>query len=1019
MVAGKGTAMSDCDRKTAILLWFSNDQFNEAARQYLETSQRDQVEVLEPLPRTSDVESVKKSLEGKPDAWVWTDVSFEPSSHRTSTNSYLIQALRPHRVVFFVWNDMKLHYRLALDHTWKDTDISLPVSMRCPARGLFSFHHSIKGTDDPFATVVGDMRAAQEECFRTCRVSRDPDLPDPYNNWEVLLLDDQVLTSGWVATGAATEPGERFKAGRQGDDLMYGFQKLISHVPGTWYLGGTEDACRIACMSPRPYPRSPAALRDAVYGFDNYDLILLDVLFDLRMATDIQMVPAIRSATSSPLFVFSSAGAHGTHGESSLYYANRALRLGATGFISKVPKPHSSGRRSAIAEAEANAEFERIGRLIRLNQSHHEWRREWEERFQGSVEAILGDDRSRIQSILQGYADTSASGSDSHASEADKTPEAECQEKLQYIVCKLFEDYETLLFVREPSSGVGAGSKFFVAPVRNGRVDNPKLVKVGLYQDLLFEARNYEECIEGYLDTFVGQVARGVVRAGRYCGVVYSSVGFAPDQSGRTPKLDELGSLVMHSAMNGDSAARVDGYLDELNRCVFSRLYRDRCTIGGDSGIALRTAGKNEFSPEALQLSGGRYAEEALNHLKDRCGIGDIRQWWRKEYLGLLPPGVKRLVKLKGIKSVPPERRTADELNKRRTAGEPNNGGTNGKTCAGRLLRWSQRETAHGENTRYSGSVRLLDPFSHRTFEVEWCAADEDPLEKLLLRYGKWIEVTWGEAKTATGPTDELRKLLKRAIYNPAAAELRGKPYSEGFRGCSPAYTQILKSTYLKISADEVLNTLDNLLQAMEFVDPDPNRVFPPMTLSTAHGDLNLGNVLVGSDPSHPEQHQYWLIDFEKTHLFGHLAYDFAALEQDIRCTVVARLMMDIAVRRYSENGVRCDAIREALSLVQSAESALNSGEELTSLPRGLTTAYRWIAGLRRIARQDYGVDKTEQLLSNFLFTVGSIKFGGRYGDPAKSPTGHMPRILLLIAADAMRDGVDEFLSGNSRSRVP
>ncbi|MBN1287073.1 MAG: phosphotransferase [Anaerolineae bacterium] len=99
-------------------------------------------------------------------------------------------------------------------------------------------------------------------------------------------------------------------------------------------------------------------------------------------------------------------------------------------------------------------------------------------------------------------------------------------------------------------------------------------------------------------------------------------------------------------------------------------------------------------------------------------------------------------------------------------------------------------------------------------------------------------------------------------------------------------------------------------------------------TLSTIHGDLHLGNILIDAD------RRAWLIDFTWTR-DGHTLFDWAVLEVSILTDVVAPL------------------VKDNIDLALKALAALNKQEPLPSFPNdALTQAFEGLAVVRDIVHR-------------------------------------------------------------------
>jgi hypothetical protein len=1007
-----------------IVLWFAHEPLNVSVEKILERAvpglAKAGVHLALFRPKISDRPDGRRELDALKELadhgrerdtwWVWTDVAFDPATHigsitvgedENESSLYFVDKIRSVRFVCFIWDREQSYFGLAERQRWRSRpiSISLPVSLRCPARVVSEFRpEGLEAVD--LKKMVEHLALSSLSCPGRCRASQDPIQVRQYRNWDILLLDDQVLHGRILkmpdeSDGLDNSEGFKSPGGPQQQELSYTIKGLGGalnsqhHLRGRWYVGGTEEACQLVCLdgevaltsarvpndsdTVKEHACSEAhfpPLRDPLYGFDNYDLILLDVLFDLKIAADIQFVPRIRAATGSPLFVLSSAGKYGGHGESALYYANRALRFGATGYLDKVDDPGEAGK------SQEDDKFERMTRMIQLSVDYEQWEREWEERFERSADDFLGGADSELSKLL-----TEMAGEEE--SQRASSGDGETLRKFKYILCKLFEGYDRVVLDARVSAGVGAGRKFFVTAEKNGREDNPKLVKLGGWDDLRSEAANYRECIAGYLDTFVGQISREPVRAGRHMGVTYGAVGYARDEYGKTPSLSLLSEVILESCMEHATYDQVESYLNELNGCLLSRLYRER----------------GRLTPQMLDGRQGRprpedqaYEADAVRHFVDRCGIATIGELWRKEYARVLPPvfEYESLVPC-NVRSSPCPSPVANSPADERNA------------VSGRIWSWSKTEDE--DVGWWKITFDLIRTDLHKRIRVMY-RSSEPVWDSMILNPGKHVVI-----ETANGCSFHKRSLLD-SLHGQLESALRCETAS---KTVAPIYEDILDGEFtlaeIPLGRMRALDVFENLLTKMGYYSEEerPCGLQLPMILSTVHGDLNLGNILVGQNPARPEHRDYWLIDFEATHLRGHLAFDFAKLETEIRSEIVPRLLLDDAVRwmqdaRGSRSSRAARARERAVSILYSMETALESNQRLSEAPKALQVAYRWISGIRRLAAS-YKITPDELRLSTFLYAVRTIGFS-KLSDPSKLLTAPFPKVVQFVAAGVMASEV-------------
>lgn len=127
--------------------------------------------------------------------------------------------------------------------------------------------------------------------------------------------------------------------------------------------------------------------------------------------------------------------------------------------------------------------------------------------------------------------------------------------------------------------------------------------------------------------------------------------------------------------------------------------------------------------------------------------------------------------------------------------------------------------------------------------------------------------------------------------------------------------------------------------------------------MGNIHGDLNLANILIDAN------HNPWLIDYGKTQEKGHIAFDFAKLETEIKTHILAN-ELDFKQFLGLERKLWESSLQEFRSLSLSG---------FTSEQR---KAFEVISTIRRIATTRFLQNKVDQYLySLFSYSLAALKF--------------------------------------------
>jgi GTPase SAR1 family protein len=123
--------------------------------------------------------------------------------------------------------------------------------------------------------------------------------------------------------------------------------------------------------------------------------------------------------------------------------------------------------------------------------------------------------------------------------------------------------------------------------------------------------------------------------------------------------------------------------------------------------------------------------------------------------------------------------------------------------------------------------------------------------------------------------------------------------------------------------------------------------------VSNIHGDLNLGNILVD------EEHTPWLIDYGKTQENGHIAFDFAKLETEIKTHILSEKLTFEEFR---------DLEMQLLNTSLGNKALLLSNKEQNK-------AFEIIHTIREMAKHYLTRNPREYLYSLFAYSLAALKF--------------------------------------------
>jgi hypothetical protein len=148
-----------------------------------------------------------------------------------------------------------------------------------------------------------------------------------------------------------------------------------------------------------------------------------------------------------------------------------------------------------------------------------------------------------------------------------------------YIFRKLFAGYDKINILKQVESGLSGTDVFFVQPYKDETEYSVQIVKIGAREVIEQEATNFEERINGLLDSFVGRIKGPPVRADVYAGLLYVSIGIKDDYiNGHRPiSLSELIKLALDGKQFHEQIVQweqVQEFIHNLFSTALSCFYR-------------------------------------------------------------------------------------------------------------------------------------------------------------------------------------------------------------------------------------------------------------------------------------------------------------------------------------------------------------------------------------------------------------------------------------------------------------
>lgn len=98
-----------------------------------------------------------------------------------------------------------------------------------------------------------------------------------------------------------------------------------------------------------------------------------------------------------------------------------------------------------------------------------------------------------------------------------------------YIFHKLFARYDQIKILQKSNKGFSGTDVFYVIPYADGVEYSVHIVKIGARDLIEREANNFQEWINGMLDSFIGRIKGKPVVGDAYAGLLYITVGIKED----------------------------------------------------------------------------------------------------------------------------------------------------------------------------------------------------------------------------------------------------------------------------------------------------------------------------------------------------------------------------------------------------------------------------------------------------------------------------------------------------------
>ncbi len=502
---------------------------------------------------------------------------------------------------------------------------------------------------------------------------------------------------------------------------------------------------------------------------------------------------------------------------------------------------------------------------------------------------------------------------------------------------------------RPARSGHSKSGVFFVRPYRTPQkeVEQPeqlRLVKLSDWRSIWLEWKEFREVIRDEVGNYVARIVAGPIFLGTYGGIVYSVVGKpgVPDSAGVESKPVSLMDIIRDQLDGKADSAHSAALLQEISDSLLQPLYRNR-QHDKERGRPMRAYYHHVLPHEFI----GEWLDEV-----DSLKGGPIPLDLRPEQLGTKDV-VRELVVEKKLREVAKDR------------------------C-------------------YKVDGLVLDELKiDQAGLSKSCAVFIDPI----------LKTRWKLKLPPSGNQESFRALVASRWARP------GIPFTVYCHITETSFDtlwQYLDDTERCLSLTEDLGSQSNgkvsiSVDRLLILDlPNPilyfNRYLPrdfriPLTRSPIHGDLNPDNIQFERTSGASGYRSPWLIDFEKSALFGHTAYDLVKLEIELRTHLLWPLFLDLVATAKQFEPL--DEVKELPLLLLAWETALPyngicdfsvfteaaSKKIIRRAPvsdevlRRCKVLFDWIAGIRRLASQTFGLTEEEYTCALAVYALAAMKF--------------------------------------------
>ena len=544
-----------------------------------------------------------------------------------------------------------------------------------------------------------------------------------------------------------------------------------------------------------------------------------------------------------------------------------------------------------------------------------------------------------------------------------------------YILRRLFSSFDRVV-IQGREKGLSKTDIFFVIPYKEEREYSVQIVKMGPFDEIIREKLNFEEWINGMVDTFIGRIKGGPIRANRYAGIFYVAVGIKEDYTdGRRPI--SLRKLIEH-------------FLDE-------KPFQGKEIKEEDVHILIKEIFNKALSPIYKGTQNQKQFWRLISaYIEDLPSIlsGDLawllvepedkeNGWWDGTKNGKperIPQGVRHIKEIIDIEDyvyLPEfEIYEVDHPNRQFKV-------TNAPQCLPqevqyrdtKFYKWALEQVKHNADLRVDVRVEL-DKFK---------ALFTDP----RISRGKRVSL--------------LLRNPRRLWETERLKFLKESPELEFSSSCVKA---------MKALEEEIHQGIENkgdfcyaLLEEFKKLVEDGILSFSKsLTTSIIHGDLNLENILVTlSGEADSQKLLGWFIDFSRSRE-GHTAHDFVKLETEIKTHLLAKYLARLISKMQLKGCPQEDAVKQCFLWYLAFERDNKVDNECASSEwthKFFSKEWDYVQKLanlilliREIAAS-YGL-REEYNWALFFYSFSALKFSNLDKPEACAP---IPKCLAYIAA--------------------